>query len=156
MEILTDDIRAMGERLTRRGFLGRSGAGLGSVALGLLLEAKRLWSAESSAEGQGPMVAEKWGGVLYPLHFPPRVKRIIHLYQAGGPSHLELFDDKPKLAERHGPPMPQSFTQGQPIAPLQGHQLRCFGPHYPFQPRVRSGQEISTLLPHIRSIAADL
>src|SRR5260370_24250473 len=156
MEILTDDIRAMGERLTRRGFLGRSGAGLGSVALGLLLEAKRLWSAESSAEGKGPMVAEKWGGVLHPLHFPPRVKRIIHLYQAGGPSHLELFDDKPKLAERHGQPMPESFTKGQPIAQLHGQQLRCFGPQYPFQRWGPSGHEIATLPPHIRVLAGDL
>src|SRR5260370_22020971 len=106
MEILTDDIRAMGERLTRRGFLGRSGAGLGSVALGLLLEAKRLWSAESSAEGQGPMVAEKWGGVLHPLHFPPPVKRIIHLSPARGPSPLELFHHKPNLTAPPAPPTP--------------------------------------------------
>ena len=156
MEILTDDIRAMGQRLTRRGFLGRSGAGLGSVALGLLLEPKRLWSGESSAQGSGPVVTEKWPGVVQPRHFPPRVKRVIHLYQAGGPSHLELFDDKPKLAERHGQPMPESFTKGQPIAQLQGQQLRCFGPQHPFQRWGRSGQEISTLLPHIGSIADEI
>ena len=150
MEILTDDIRAMGERLTRRGFLGRSGAGLGSVALGLLLEPKRLWSADT------PTVADTWPGVVRPLHFPPRVKRVIHLYQAGGPSHLELFDDKPKLAERHGQPMPESFTKGQPIAQLQGQQLRCFGPQHPFQRWGRSGQEISVLLPHIGSIADEI
>src|SRR6266571_2318074 len=156
MEILTDDIRAMGQRLTRRGFLGRSGAGLGSVALGLLLEPKRLWSGESSAQGSGPVVTEKWPGVVQPRHFPPRVKRVIHLYQAGGPSHLELFDDKPKLAERHGQPMPESFTKGQPIAQLQGQQLRCFGPQHPFQRWGRSGQEISVLLPHIGSIADEI
>ncbi len=150
MEILTDDIRAMGERLTRRGFLGRSGAGLGSVALGLLLEPRRLWSADT------PAVADTWPGVVRPLHFPPRVKRVIHLYQAGGPSHLELFDDKPKLAERHGQPMPESFTKGQPIAQLQGQQLRCFGPQHPFQRWGRSGQEISTLLPQIGSIADEI
>src|SRR6266542_1775791 len=113
MEILTDDVRAMGERLTRR-------------------------------------------GVVRPLHFPPRVKRVIHLYQAGGPSHLELFDDKPKLAERHGQPMPESFTKGQPIAQLQGQQLRCFGPQHPFQRWGRSGQEISTLLPRIGAIADEI
>ena len=150
MEILTDDIRAMGQRLTRRGFLGRSGAGLGSVALGLLLEPKRLWSADR------PAVPDTWRGVVQPLHFPPRVKRVIHLYQAGGPSHLELFDDKPKLAERHGQPMPESFTRGQPIAQLQGQQLRCFGPQHPFQRWGRSGQEISVLLPHIGSIADEI
>src|SRR6266571_1395684 len=156
MEILTDDIRAMGQRLTRRGFLGRSGAGLGSVALGLLLEPKRLWSGESSAQGSGPVDTGKWPGVVQPRHFPPRVKRVIHLYQAGGPSHLELFDDKPKLAERHGQPMPESFTKGQPIAQLQGQQLRCFGPQHPFQRWGRSGQEISTLLPRIGSIADEI
>src|SRR6266571_2319535 len=150
MEILTDDIRALGERLTRRGFLGRSGAGLGSVALGLLLEPKRLWSADT------PTVADTWPGVVRPLHFPARVKRVIHLYQAGGPSHLELFDDKPKLAERHGQPMPESFTKGQPIAQLQGRPLKCFGPQHPFQRWGRSGQEISTLLPQIGSIADDI
>src|SRR6058998_1849358 len=145
MEIFTDDIRAMRERFTRRSFLGRSGASLGSLALGLLLGPKRLWSAE------------KWRGVVRPLHFPARAKRVIHLYQAGGPSHLELFDYKPKLAEMHGQPMPESFTKGQPIAQLQGQQqLRCFGPQHPFGRRGRSGQEISTLLPHIGSIADEI
>jgi hypothetical protein len=156
MEILTDDIRAMGERLTRRGFLGRSGAGLGSVALGLLLEPKRLWSAPETETEAGKVLAEKWSGALPSLHFPPRVKRVIHLYQAGGPSHLELFDNKPKLAERNGQPMPESFTRGQPIAQLQGERLRCFGPQHPFQRFGRSGQEISTLLPQIGSIADEI
>ena len=50
----------------------------------------------------------------------PRAKRVICLYMAGGPSHLETFDYKPKLAEMHGQPMPESFTKGQPIAQLQG------------------------------------
>src|SRR5712691_12431024 len=150
MEILTDDIRAMGERLTRRGFLSRSGAGLGSVALGLLLEPKRLWSAER------PTVADTWRGVVQPLHFPARVKRVIHLYQAGGPSHLDLFDAKPKLRQMDGQPMPESFTRGQPIAQLQGQKLRCFGPQHSFQRWGRSGQEISVLLPQIGSIADEI
>jgi len=156
MEILTDDVRAMGERLTRRGFLGRSGAGLGSVALGLLLDPKRLWSGTAAAEGPAAPAADKWRGIVQPLHFPPRVKRVIHLYQAGGPSHLELFDDKPKLAEQHGKPMPESFTKGQPIAQLQGQQLKCFGPQHPFQRWGKSGQEITTLLPQIGSIADEI
>ncbi|MCB0188870.1 MAG: DUF1501 domain-containing protein, partial [Caldilineaceae bacterium] len=47
---------------------------------------------------------------------------------AGGPSHLETFDYKPKLAEMDGQPMPESFTKGQPIAQLQGAALKCLGP----------------------------
>ena len=158
MEIFTDDIRAMRERFTRRSFLGRSGASLGSLALGLLLGPKRLWSAERPA-AQGPTAAaaaEKWRGVVRPLHFPARAKRVIHLYQAGGPSHLELFDYKPKLAEMHGQPMPESFTKGQPIAQLQGQQLRCFGPQHMFERHGKSGQEISALLPRIGSIADEI
>src|SRR2546427_3718041 len=158
MEIFTDDIQAMRERFTRRSFLGRSGASLGSLALGLLLGPKRLWSAERPA-AQGPTAAaaaEKWRGVVRPLHFPARAKRVIHLYQAGGPSHLELFDYKPKLAEMHGQPMPASFTKGQPIAQLQGQQLRCFGPQHMFERHGKSGQEISALLPRIGSIADEI
>ncbi len=146
MEILTDDLRTMEERWTRRAFLGRSAAGLGSLALGLLLGPKRLWSE----------AADKWRGVVEPLHFVPKAKRVIHIYQAGGPSHLELFDYKPKLAEMNDQPMPESFTKGQPIAQLQNQQLRCFGPQHPFQRFGQSGQEISALLPHIGSIADDI
>ena len=50
-------------------------------------------------------------GVVNPLHFAPKAKRVIFLYQAGGPSHLETFDYKPKLAEMTGKPMPESFTK---------------------------------------------
>ena len=51
-------------------------------------------------EADGAAVASK--GVVNPLHHPPKAKRVIFLYQAGGPSHLETFDYKPKLAEMHG------------------------------------------------------
>ena len=129
MEILTDDLEALRERCTRRAFLGRSAAGLGSLALGLVLDPRRLLAAESGAQAGVP--ADKWRGVLEPLHFAPKAKRVIHLYLAGGPSHLELFDYKPKLAEMHGQPMPESFTKGQPIAQLQrpaAHLLRPAAP----------------------------
>ena len=155
MEILTDDIREMGKRLTRRAFLGRSGAGLGSFTLALLLDPKQIWSAQAPVT-QGSGAGEKWHGIIRPLHFPARAKRVIHLYQAGGPSHLELFDNKPKLAAMHGQPMPESLTKGQPIAQLQGRQLLCFGPQHPFQRWGQSGQEISVLLPKIGSIADEI
>ena len=62
------------------------------------------------ADAQAPAVQSR--GVVNPLHFAPKAKRVIFLYQAGGPSHLETFDYKPKLAEMHGKPMPESFTKG--------------------------------------------
>jgi Protein of unknown function (DUF1501) len=144
MEILTNDVAAFRTRWTRRAFLARMG--LGSLALGELLAPRKLRAQTS----------ETWGGIVSPLHFAPRAKRVIQLYQAGGPSHLELFDYKPKLAEWNGTPMPDSFTKGQPIAQLQGQPLKCFGPQYPFQRWGESGQEISTLLPHIGGIADEI
>jgi len=158
MELVTDDLRALCERVTRRAFLGRSAAGLGSLALAVLLDPKRGWAlgdATSNTPGAAGTDA-RWRGALPSPHFPPRATRVIQLYQAGGPSHLELFDSKPKLAEMHGQPMPESFTKGQPIAQLQGQQLKCFGPQHPFQRWGKSGQEISTLLPRIGSIADEI
>src|SRR5206468_5098994 len=87
---------------------------------------------------------------------PVKAKRVIWLYMAGGMSHLESFDPKPKLDEMTGEPMPESFTRGQPIAQLQGAQLRCFAPQHPFRRFGKSGQEIADIFPHIGSIADDI
>jgi hypothetical protein len=75
---------------------------------------------------------------------------------AGGPSHLETFDYRPKLAEMTGKPMPDSFTKGQPIAQLQGKELRCLGPSFKFSKNPKTGQEISELFPHIAGVAEEI
>src|SRR5262245_22828768 len=131
--------------LTRRAFLGRSGLGL--AALWSLLYRNRLGAAD------GP---DRWPGVVQPLHRPARAKRVIWLYMAGGPSHLETLDYKPQLAKMHGQPMPESFTKGQPIAQLQGAKLNCFAPQHPFAKFGKSGQEIASIFPHIGSVADEL
>jgi hypothetical protein len=131
--------------LSRRAFLGRAGGGLGALALATLLEA--------DATGKE---SDRWPGVVRPLHRPAKAKRVIWLYMAGGPSHLETFDYKPTLAAMHGKPMPESFTRGQPIAQLQGAKLTCFAPQHPFRKYGRSGQEISTIFPHLGSVADDI
>ena len=150
--ILTDDLAALRRRVDRRSFLARAGAGLGSAAFLSLLDPRPTLAASEAA---APAPAG-WPGVVRPLHFAPRAKRVIHLYQAGGPSHLELFDWKPELARRHGEPMPESFTKGQPIAQLQGQALKCFGPQHPFTRYGKSGLEISTLLPEIGGVADEI
>ena len=128
--------------LRRRAFLGRGISSLGVLALNSLLE-RRLFAAESR-------------GVVNPLHHPAKAKRVIFLYQAGGPSHLETFDYKPKLAEMHGKPMPESLTRGQQIAQLQNAQLLCYGPQHNFRKFGKSGQEMCELFPQIGSVADDL
>jgi len=102
------------------------------------------------------MAATGTGGVVNPLHHPAKAKRVIFLYQAGGPSHLETFDYKPKLAAMHGQPMPESFTKGQQIAQLQNSKLNCYGPQHGFEKFGKSGQEICSLFPHIGSVADEL
>jgi hypothetical protein len=140
-----------GNALTRRAFLGRSGAGLGTLALASLLDPGLLRGAESEPAGR-----PRWRGVVQPLHYPARAQRIIWLYQAGGPSHLETFDYKPMLAKMHGQPMPESYTRGQPIAQLQGRELKCFAPQHPFKKYGTSGQEIASIFPYLGSVADDL
>jgi hypothetical protein len=134
----------------RRTFLGRGIAGLGVLALNSLLN-PRLFADDAKPGANG-----RWRGVVNPLHHAAKAKRVIFLYQAGGPSHLETLDYKPKLAEMHGKPMPDSFTKGQQIAQLQGKPLICFGPQHTFETFGKSGQQICNLFPHIGSVADDV
>ena len=132
---------------TRREFLGQGLKGLGAIALGGML------GPGQTARAAMPGIDH---GIVDPLHFAPKAKRFIFLYMAGGPSHLETFDYKPELAKNDGKPMPESFTKGQPIAQLQGQQLNCMGPVFPFAKHGQSGQEISSILPHTHKIADDI
>ena len=134
--------------MSRRTFLGRGAAGLGVVALNSLL------GPRCSRRRRRPRRRRAASSTR--CTSPPKAKRVIFLYQAGGPSHLETFDYKPKLAEMHGKPMPESFTKGQPIAQLQGQQLTCFGPQHGFKKFGKSGQEICELFPHIGSVADEI
>ncbi|MFM1770346.1 MAG: hypothetical protein RJA22_2875 [Verrucomicrobiota bacterium] len=155
MNPFSPDPRALA--MARRTFLRRGGAGLGALALGSLLQ-PRLFRGEAAAADPAAPAAPggRWPGVVQPLHHPARCRRIIYLYQAGGPSHLETFDFKPKLREMNGKPMPSSFTKGQQIAQLQGRELKCFGPVFDFRKFGRSGQEIVSLFPHIGGVADDV
>ena len=131
----------------RRTFLQRPGISLGAMALGSLL-GRRTWADQADA-----LDASK--GTIQPLHHAPKAKRVIWLYMAGGMTHLETFDHKPKLAEMHGKPMPESITKGQQIAQLQGQKLNCFAPQHSFKPWGKSGQVISEIWPQLASKCAD-
>src|SRR4029450_5770792 len=101
---------------TRRTFLGRMSQGVGALALASLIHPALLRAATAKSSGH----KDKWTGVVNPPHVPPKVKRVIWLTMAGGPSHLETFDFKPKLAELQGQAMPESITKGKQIAQVQG------------------------------------
>ena len=140
----------MATSLARRAFLSRAAGGIGGLAAGSLLAA----DAAVAATGSNAAIAG-WPGVIRPFHVPPKAKRVIWLYMAGGMTHLDTFDHKPKLAAMNGQPMPESFTKGQQIAQLQGQALKCFAPQHPFAKVGQSGQEISTIFPEISARIAD-
>jgi hypothetical protein len=124
-------------RRSRRAFLRRSGAGVGSLALSALLRPD-LFAAPAAP------------------HHAPKAKRVIYLYMAGGPSHLETFDHKPKLAELHGRPIPPSIARGRPLSPLGRSSNLCVGPQVSFAPCGQSGQVIAEVFPRLRQVADDL
>ena len=99
--------------VNRRTFLSTTGVGIGAAALQSML------AKDSIAAKPDQKSVANVAGVSGLPHFAARAKRVIFLCMAGGPSHLETFDYKPKLDEMDGKPMPESFTRGQPIAQLQ-------------------------------------
>src|SRR5262245_20560246 len=97
---------------TRRYFLGRTGLSLGSIALGTLVG-----DTASASPVNNPSTSPL---APRPPHHAPRAKSVIHLFMAGGPSQLELFDHKPKLQELHGQTIPKSFIENKRFAFLKG------------------------------------
>ncbi len=135
-------------QIARRSFLGNSTTAMGSMALASLLNPGLLQKANAASD--------KWSGVIQPLHFAPKAKRVIHLCMAGGPSHLETLDYKPELEKLNGEGMPEALTKGQPIAQLQGKSLKVMGPQHPFKHFGQSGQHICELFPKVGEIADDI
>jgi uncharacterized protein (DUF1501 family) len=145
-----DSYHQLLSHLQRRTFLKASSLGLGTGILASLFGQSSTSAAEADSTG-------RWQGIVQPLHFPAKAKRVIHLCMAGGPSHLETLDDKPKLAEMDGQPIPESFTKGKPIAQLQNSkQLKCLGPQHPFESYGESGQRLCSKFPHIGSVADEI
>ena len=132
--------------MSRRHFLSSFGMGLGSIALSSLLKPEALLGATNSR------------GSLGTSHFPPKAKRIIYLFQSGGPSQLDLYDPKPTLIKKHGTELPEEIRQGQRLTAMSGNQasLPLAGSPFKFNPHGQSGIEISDALPHISSIADDI
>jgi hypothetical protein len=143
-----DDDRYSATVRARRAFLCQSGVGLGAAAaLSLML------AEQGRADTLAPLgLPAGIFGPTAPPHFPAKIKRVIFLYMAGGPSHLETFDYKPKLNELDGQPMPDSFTAGQPIAQLQGKELKVQGHLTKFARYGDQGTWLSDFLPHHRKI----
>jgi hypothetical protein len=124
---------------SRREFLSRTGAGFGAVALNALLAER-----SAAAPGSNPLAVR-------PGHFPARAKRCVFLYMPGGPSHVDLFDPKPRLSSEHGKPLPFA-KPGLEHTKTGG----LFGSPWQFSQYGQSGLPFSELLPNIAQCADDL
>ena len=130
--------------VTRRWFLQQCGVGLGSIALGGLFSR----NAAAAVTGTNPLAAK-----LPPLK--AKAKRVIYLFQAGGPSHLELFDNKPELAKWDGKLPPAELLKGYRSAFISPNSA-LLGPKFKFKRHGQSGAELSELLPHLAEVADDI
>ncbi len=146
----TQNQHLVGQEITRRHFLRDCGVGLGKMALAGLLTghlANRGW-ASGEVGGPNPLGPRK-------PHFPGKAKRVIHLFMAGAPSQLELFDNKPELAKLEGKPLPPSVIGGQRYAFIRP-DAAVLGPRFKFSRHGQSGAELSEMLPHLAGVADDL
>ena len=134
--------------ITRRHFFGRCGVGLGAIALNQLLSEDGLGAGSPVIDPAHPMNPRV-------PHFAPKAKRVIYLFMAGGPSQLDLFEDKPKLRELQGQPPPKSLMEGKRFAFLKGNET-LLGSMRKFAPAGQCGMTLSELFPHHRDIADEV
>ena len=131
---------------TRRHFLQDCGVGVGRIALATLL-------ADSLGSRATALTADP--NAVAPAHFAPKARAVIHLFMAGAPSQLEMFDYKPELTKLEGKPLPPSVIGGQRYAFIRP-DAAVLGPRYKFAKHGQSGAELSEMLPHLATVADDI
>jgi hypothetical protein len=133
---------ALPQGLHRRQFLGRTATGFGTTALASLLNPQLFASS----------------GSLSTLQFPAKAKRVIYLFMSGGPSHIDLFDYKPKLADYNNTELPGTVRMGQRITGMTAGQkaFPCAAPIFKFAQHGQTGAWVSELLPHMARIVDDI
>ncbi|HRK21146.1 MAG TPA: DUF1501 domain-containing protein [Fimbriimonadaceae bacterium] len=131
--------------LTRREFFGRSAQGLGAAALLSMMPAMALGRSQDQKSELN-------------THHPAKAKRIIYLFQAGGPAQQDLFDYKPLLNEKHGQPLPPEIRKNQRLTAMSANQavIPLAGSPFKFAQHGQSGAWISELLPHVAGVADEL
>ncbi len=128
--------------ITRRHFFRQTGFGIGSLALASLVDERLLAAAVDPAGPLGP-------------HFAPKAKQVIYLFMAGAPSQIDLFDEKPKLRQYDGQPIPEEIVKGERFAFIKGTP-RLLGSPFNFGKHGQSGAELSTLLPNLAKHADEI
>ncbi|MFN9047212.1 MAG: DUF1501 domain-containing protein, partial [Planctomyces sp.] len=135
-------------QLVRREFFGRASTGVGVAALASLLGRDSAGASESGGGTGSP-------GLPGLPHLAPRAKRVIYLFQNGAPTHVDLFDWKPRLRELHGKPLPAGYADGKRFSTMTGQAdgKLMLAPVEPFRQRGESGAWVSDFLPFTAGIA---
>ena len=136
---------ALRRNITRRWFFKECGVGLGTIALHSLLQES---SSAASAQSVNPLAAK-------PSPLLGKAKRVIYLFMAGAPSHLELFDYKPQLAKSNGTVPPAELLKGYRAAFINPNAT-LLGPRFKFSRHGQSGLELSEVIPHLAEVADDI
>jgi hypothetical protein len=135
--------------VARRHFFRECGIGVGKIALaGLLTDALTGKTFGSPGDGPNPLVPRS-------PHFAPKAKRVIHLFMAGAPSQLDLFDPKPELTRLEGKPLPPSVIGGQRYAFIRP-DAAVLGPRFKFARYGQCGAQLSEMLPHLAKVVDDI
>jgi uncharacterized protein (DUF1501 family) len=134
--------------ITRRHFFGQCGVGVGKMALAALL-ADSFATHPAAGPASSPPLAPK------APHFAAKANRVIHLFMAGAPSHLDLFDYKPALARLEGKPLPPSVYGDQRYAFIRA-DAAVLGPRFKFARYGRCGAELAEVLPHLAKVVDDI
>jgi hypothetical protein len=135
--------------VTRREFFGRTATGIGSAALATLLQRDGLASTTNDTRS---------GGLPALPHFAPKAKNVIYLFQNGAPTHVDLFDWKPKLQQLHGTPVPQDYVKGKRFSTMTGKPdgKLLLAPVEPFRQYGESRAWVSDFMPFTGQIADKL
>ncbi len=145
------------KKLDRRNFLTKTSLGIGALALGSLMGRNAFGEIGSALSAEPALSIEE--EILRALpHFAPKAKRVVFLFMAGGPSQLETFDYKPKLANMFGQGLPDSIRQGQRLTSMSANQsiLPVVPSIYKFNQHGKSQTWISELLPHTAQVVDEL
>ena len=134
--------------IARRHFLHDCGVGLGKMSLAALLTQAFSSNSRGSIDKTNPLAPRQ-------PHFPPKAKRVIHLFMAGAPSQLDLFDYKPELAKLEGKPLPPSVIGSQRYAFIRP-DAAVLGPRFKFAKYGQCGAELSELLPNLAQVVDDI
>ena len=140
--------------MTRRYFFGRTATGIGTGALATLL-GKDLQASPGSREPSG---AKPYPGLPAFPNSAPKAKRVIWLFQSGGPSQMELFDYKPQLTKWRGQDLPASIVKGQRLTSMTSNQeaFPVVDSFFKCERHGESGAWVSELLPHTAKIVDDI